>query len=286
MSFDEIRIPGRYNYIAVFLTMGCNLRCSFCINKYGDVAGRYPMVSGAELLKGLNRIKSRIDLPLTLQGGEPTLHPDFYEIVNGIRKDLNIDLLTNLQFDVDEFMSNVSPDRLKRSAPYASIRVSYHPEQMDLDEIKKKVLRLMKSGYSVGVWAVDHPAYTEVNRKAMDECRCVGIDFRMKDYLGMYEGALHGNYKYQDSISGKTGMPDVECRTSELIVGPDGSVFRCHSDLYEGRKAIGVLMNPSFQINDVFRDCSCFGRCNPCDVKVKTNRFQEFGHTSVEIRSK
>jgi hypothetical protein len=29
--------------------------------------------------------------------------------------------------------------------------------------------------------------------------------------------------------------------------------------------------------------CYNFGDCNPCDVKIKTNRFQEYGHTSVEI---
>ena len=31
------------------------------------------------------------------------------------------------------------------------------------------------------------------------------------------------------------------------------------------------------------RPCDVYGHCNPCDIKVKTNRFQEFGHTSVQI---
>jgi hypothetical protein len=35
---------------------------------------------------------------------------------------------------------------------------------------------------------------------------------------------------------------------------------------------------------DEFRDCYYYGSCNPCDVKVKTDRFQKFGHTSVEIK--
>ena len=34
---------------------------------------------------------------------------------------------------------------------------------------------------------------------------------------------------------------------------------------------------------DEYRDCYVYGDCNPCDVKVKTNRFQQFGHTSVDI---
>ena len=42
--------------------------------------------------------------------------------------------------------------------------------------------------------------------------------------------------------------------------------------------------NGSIQIDGKFRPCEVYGHCNPCDIKVKTNRFQVFGHTSVEIR--
>ena len=34
-----------------------------------------------------------------------------------------------------------------------------------------------------------------------------------------------------------------------------------------------------------FRDCNRFGECNPCDVKLKNNRFQQFGTCSVTIKS-
>ncbi len=42
-------------------------------------------------------------------------------------------------------------------------------------------------------------------------------------------------------------------------------------------------MDENFELEERFRECDVFGHCNPCDVKLKTNRFQEFGHTSVEI---
>ena len=61
-------------------------------------------------------------------------------------------------------------------------------------------------------------------------------------------------------------------------------MYRCHSDLYAGRDPIGHTLDPDFQIEDVYRKCDVFGHCNPCDLKVKTNRLQEFGHTSVDIK--
>ncbi|MFH1772635.1 MAG: hypothetical protein ABH872_07460 [Candidatus Omnitrophota bacterium] len=38
------------------------------------------------------------------------------------------------------------------------------------------------------------------------------------------------------------------------------------------------------QYTGIFFFCREFGYCNPCDIKVKTNRFLEAGHTAVDIR--
>ena len=92
-----------------------------------------------------------------------------------------------------------------------------------------------------------------------------------------------GTYKYPDAVSGRVG-PTVLCRTSELILGPSGHVYRCHSDLYNEREPVAHILDEDFAIEDVYRPCDAFGLCNPCDIKVKTNRFQQYGHTSVDIK--
>ncbi len=278
----DIEIPEHYNYIAAFLTLSCNLTCSYCINRFGVLGAGRRHLTGEEWVRALNRIRSRPDLPITLQGGEPTLHKDFYYIVNNIREDLNIDLLTNLQFDVHEFMERISPDRIKRDAPYASIRVSFHPEVMELEPLAEKVLVLQNAGYSIGIWGVMHPSQEKEILEAQAYCKGLGIDFRLKEFLGEYQGKMYGTYRYPGACD-KEFEKTVQCRTTELIMGPDGSVYRCHSDLYEGRTPVGNITDPAYRIEDIFRPCEVFGHCNPCDIKVKTNRFQVFGHTSVEI---
>lgn len=283
-DLPELRLPERYNYVAAFLTFGCSLRCSYCINWFNQARRAGRLMSGADWVRGLNRLVSRQDLPVTLQGGEPSLHPDFHEIINGLRTDLNIDVLTNLQFDIDEFMARVPAERLRRDAPYASIRVSYHPEVMDLGRTKADVLKLLAAGYSVGIWVVRHPGQIEQIERARDECIAAGIDFRFKEFLGFHDDRLYGEYKYPEAVGGQALGREVRCRTSELIVGPSGDVYRCHGDLYEDRRPIGHILDGGFQIEDIFRSCDTFGRCNPCDIKVKTNRFQQFGHTSVDIK--
>ena len=279
-----IVIPESYNYIAVFLIFACNLRCSFCINDFNKMTRgiKRKLLSGKEWVKGLNRIISSLDLPVTLQGGEPTLHKDFAYIVNNIKPELNIDVLTNLQ-DEKIFIDSINPDRIKRDAPYASVRVSYHPEQAQLDNLVEKVLNLQNSGFSVGIWGVMHPNQKKEIKVAQKICKDKGIDFRTKEFLGEHNGKLYGKYSYPEAIL-KKGKKSVLCKTTELIIGPTGDVYRCTADVYENRESVGHILDSDFQIEDKFRQCEWFGHCNPCDIKVKTNRFQQFGHSSVEIK--
>ncbi len=278
-----IIIPDTHNYIAVFLTLACNLKCSYCINHFGETGPAAERLSGEEWVRGLNRIRSRPDLPITLQGGEPSLHKDFIYMLNNIKPELEIDILTNLQFDADEFIAAVDPARIRRDSPYASIRVSYHPEVMELKPLSEKVLKLQDAGFSIGIWGVMHPAQEAHILEAQKYCKDLNIDFRLKEFLGEYKGKMYGTYLY-DGACDKRFSRTVQCRTSELIVGADASVYRCHSDLYERRPSVGNITDPAFRIENVFRRCDFFGHCNPCDIKVKTNRLQEFGHTSVEIK--
>ena len=279
-----IIIPDSYNYIAVFLTFKCNLECSFCINNFESIPRQLKKthLSGDEWIIGLNRIVSRTDLRVTLQGGEPLTHKDFVKIVNGIKKDLTIDVLTNL-YREKLFLFHINPNRLKRPAPYACIRVSYHPEQMELMPLLEKVVTMQKAGFSIGVWGVNHPLQKEKLEEARVACQQAGIDFRLKEFLGEHDGKVYGTYRYHGAMS-KEIKKSCACKTTELIIGPDGNVYRCTSDVYEHRPSIGHILDPNFEIEDIFRLCDWYGHCNPCDVKLKTNRFQQFGHSSVEIR--
>jgi hypothetical protein len=239
-------------------------------------------LSSKDWIIGLNRLEVREDLPLTITGGEPTVHKDFYRIVNGINKPM--DLLTNGQFDKFEFMDNVSAKKFKRNAPYASIRFSYHSGITPLFPLLRKARAIKKRGYEVGIWAVNYPAkigdilYAKKTAE-MD----FGLDFRVKDYLGMYNGKLYGAYKYPEAVNGK--RKKCLCKPSELLIDPSGNLFRCHYDLYNNKNSYGNIMDKIVKLPDTFLKCSNLGLCNYCDIKFpKYDRYQKPGHCSVEIK--
>lgn len=280
-----IVLPSNFNYIAAFMTFSCQLRCTYCINHHGGDLVKGRKLTPKEWINGLNRIKAR-DIPITMQGGEPTVYKGFYEVIAGIKRETSIDLLTNLEIDVEGFATSIPPERLRRKAPYASIRVSYHHGQSKFGELTEKVLWLQDRGYSIGVFEVGHPEYMAECYGRRSLATSMGIDWRIKEFLGPWKGGNYGTFRYVGAVNNRTTRHCL-CRTSELLIDPSGNIFRCHSDLYANRYPIGSILDPDFKDNrlGMWDACDVMGKCNSCDVKVKNNRFQEFGHSSVEIRN-
>ena len=277
----DILFPPEINYIAAFLTLRCNLNCSYCVNKYGDFNLSQEMTPD-DWIKGLSRIETRIDLPISIQGGEPTIYPGFYQVVNALHFQHRkyMDLLTNGMFDLRDFCSQVPTSVFKRGAKYASMRFSYHTKMSPI-ALALKVWELQNRGYEVGIWGLDNNP--NLNKPMKHLCECLNLDFREKEFLS----DKSGTYKYPEAthlkIAGKETTMKVWCKTSELLIGPSGHIFKCHADLYSNRDWVGHILDeemPEFK----FRECSRYGTCNPCDTKIKTNRLQEFGYTAVEIK--
>ncbi len=213
MTLPQLQLPDTLNYVGVFLTLECNLSCSYCINDPQQAGQRevlFPItakslrksLTPAEWVRALNRIPFRQDLPLTLQGGEPTL----YWGSKGIGIILSgtphyFDLLTNFALKPDVFASNLNGQhrKLQRDAPYPSIRVSYHAEEMNrvwhgsgFTELVNRCEALRDFGFNVsplkaesdvGIYMVAHPQ-NQVTPE-MESTYAGRVPFETKEFLGI-----------------------------------------------------------------------------------------------------
>jgi hypothetical protein len=272
-------LPERFNYAEAYLTFRCKQGCSYCINKAGDFKAREEL-SAKEWIDSLNKIK--FNIPLTLGGGEPTIHKEFYELVNGL--DAKIDLLTNASFNTDEFIEKVNPNRFTSNEKefYHPIRVSYHAETMDRQELVSKVKKLIDKDLNAAIFGVRHPYTINDNMAMAFVCAKNGVPFYEKDFLGKVDGRTYGFYKYPEGIEG--GHKTVDCRTRELLMAPNGEVFRCHRDLYGNYNPVGNIKDENFIVEDKFRICYDFGQCNPCDLKLKTNKYLKGVECQIDIK--
>ena len=278
-----IPLPATYNYIGVFLTFRCPYNCSYCINCFGKKLGwGSAEITGRVWIAFFNQLATR-DIPITLQGGEPGSHPDFIDIVRETTKTHFVDILTTLSFDLHNFVRHIDPSDLNRKAPYAPIRISYHPEQFSLDSVIRKAQFLQNAGFRVGIYGVMHPSQLSEIERAKSVCADLGLDFRTKPFLGFYNGKLHGQYAYPDACA-LLAPQTRECAPSELLLAPDGTIYPCHHHLHNQMNPSGHIHDKNLSITGDYKTCCYYGHCNPCDVKIKNNRFQQFGHVSARIR--
>lgn len=300
----KITIPKEYKYISAFLTMRCNLRCDYCLNKSkkGFLRGRFLELSGEEWIEGLNRINNSSNrVPITFSGGEPFMHKNFVEIINLLNPELDINILTNLyptseahKKRLNHFLRNIDPDRIKRNSKYPSIRVSYHPDQMNPRLLIHSVQEFLERGFDIGIYSVKYPSPSQLEAITQMQFMCLdeGVLFRTKDFTGIFSGKddfgnpfsiTYGDYSKYPGSTFQESPKKCLCRTSELLIGPNGDVYKCHRDLYSEEFPIGNILG-NLNLAFEFRECARYGNCHPCDVKLKTNYQQELGHTSVDIK--
>jgi len=284
INMTPVEVPINFNYVGAFLTLRCALQCDYCINDDSGVERKRDEMSGEEWIDGINRLDIGKDLAITLEGGEPTMHPDFYNIIEGIKHP--VDLLTNLQFNTAEFIRKVNPKWFHQGAhrSYKSVRATFHPTRMNIDDTIQKVTRLQDSGFKVGLFSLNVPENTEANMDMAELARRNGVYFFIKDFIGRQDdGRLYGQFKYPDAVGGGD-KKIVMCRTKEVLIAPDGEMYKCHRDLYHGEKSLANICDSNLEIDYDYKACSNFGECNPCDIKLKTNRYLQMGVCSVDIK--
>jgi MoaA/NifB/PqqE/SkfB family radical SAM enzyme len=138
--------PEIYLYCKIIYR--CNQKCFFCIaNKY--IQDKRPALTIEDLDANLEFFAKQYSIKdVVLSGGEPTLHPDFFRIIEIIKQhNLSIKLLTNcVQFCQNSFLKKIKSSIQKRNA---NIRIMFSvdcvPEQMG-EKKKNGILNLAYSG--------------------------------------------------------------------------------------------------------------------------------------------
>lgn len=281
-------IPNRYDYVGVFLTNKCHLNCNYCITKHHGAPFR--SIPLKQLKPGLwidilNRLVLPKGVPLTLQGGEPFLYEGIWDILENVH--YKIDILTALPsfISIEKFLDLKTLAWNQREAPYPTIRVSYHRNQNNFRDLIERISKINKL-LSIGLYYLEHPSYDEKDFfQVRDFADKKGVEVRKKEFLGEWDGKQYGTFLYPDAVKGKKNSARVLCKNSVVPIAPDGTVYRCHSDLYSQRKelALGNLSDDHFILPREHLLCKNYGLCNECDVKIKTNHLQIFGYTSADI---
>lgn len=171
------------------LNRECNYRCSYCAQvKMNDPVYPYPGIE--RLLEIWNDIYKRYGTcHIHISGGEPFVYPYFMELIEQLTKIHTLEFSTNLYWDIERFIKNISPDR-------AQLGVSYHPEFADFEIFFKKTKLLKENGFNVWVNYVAYPPQLETLPIYKEKVETEGIKFSILPFNGEYEGR-----KYPDNYT-------------------------------------------------------------------------------------
>ncbi|MDD5021107.1 MAG: radical SAM protein [Endomicrobiaceae bacterium] len=176
----------------VFFTWGmhyqCNYNCTYCYApKPHDITfdnnknNKALYLSTEQLVDSWKFVFDKYGTSrIRLDGGEPTIYPNFYYILKELLKMHRLQINTNLSFDVKEFCDNSDPQKVR-------IDASLHCEYTKLDDYVKKLEYLKKHGYKLVVSYVAYPDFINNIPLAKKIIQSeLNIPFLIHPYSGFY----------------------------------------------------------------------------------------------------
>jgi len=190
------------HHIHVYLTFRCTNNCYFCANKLTVKSlPKYSEASGEHWLNYFNRLHNILEI--NFQGGEPTIHDDFHNIINRL-DNFNVIVFTNLN---EQHFWKVQ--ELKPNNNNIILKCSYHPldEKADVNSFAERIKAVPK-----GIICVPHVVkIPEVSYQVYKDAflRC-GIQLAQDEVI-------------RDVDNFKT----VICDNHEKAFSPDMKIYPC-----------------------------------------------------------
>jgi len=223
------------------ITLRCNYKCSYCPIKKSN----RPEISGDEWIKIL------LEWPgdeVILEGGEPTIHKDFVQIVNEVGKEKTVRIYSNGSFPLEML------DKLKVKTSWY---VSYHPGHKDsARDVAHKCFTLQEYGHRlINVHCNEGPP--TATQDEIDDFQGSGIELKLE--RNYYKSDEYIKFKKEQVEHGGY------CKYPRTYLDPQGVRYICVKKLEDGDKS-GIVNN---QVHPGKLYCTNLAQCNVCDVMVK-----------------
>jgi len=278
----------------VFLGLGCNLNCHYCVQKISKPqkpVARYENRTGKEWVEALNAIAQRTQKrflrpprvkKLSILGGEPTVYPDFLYVINNLDRNWKITVTSNLD---SPFFNQESNLKQIRRRPALRFNGSLHFIHTPLERFIANVQKLKRSRVNLHtLFLVAHPAYLDRVLDYRLELLKIHPRVKLQRFLGFHDGNLHpqessqsieqeqkdgiSNYPlYRRAFGQKESLP-IFCHSDKVLIAPNGDIYNCHYKLYTAHKEkLGNLFGEQVRVRipREYFSCQDFGCCNPCD---------------------
>jgi MoaA/NifB/PqqE/SkfB family radical SAM enzyme len=237
----------------------CNYRCPYC-GVWENKSEKDLVFSTDEWVIVWDRIFDKYgSCRIFMSGGEPATYPFFYDLVKKLTRKHFVDICTNLSWETDRIIPEVSSENLKISA-------TFHPYFADFEDFFQKVVKIKEYLSNLQIFYVAYSAQIEEMPERSIKLKEQGINLiplplrgnqvvlntekekRVIEEITPYSGEKREYQLQRISPKGKL------CRAGQLyaVIRADGQVDRC-SQYHSGE--IGNLLAKDFQLFEEPRTC-------------------------------
>jgi MoaA/NifB/PqqE/SkfB family radical SAM enzyme len=310
---DEItrRTPVDVCEVVIQVHNACNYRCFYCVSVNNESAVQRFDLPAVE--KSLQAITAEVTaISFDCGGGEPTVHPQFRELLTLCAARGAVSFPTNNSQNPDRWLPKDVARRLY-------VRAALHPEsEGSLDKYVRNARYLIEAGCDFSSIFVSHPTRMSKIPFYRQYFADLGVPFTPVSFIGEYEGRRYP-HAYSDEEKEMLGLNAenrslfhrIEPHTTRIrnfrgipclagfrtiFIMPTGQIRRCH---YDKKKLQAPLTKPepcrvkncgcgllleklnSVQSVEFHNSCAPKAGVPQRDVTWMPSRAKELGYSSV-----
>jgi radical SAM protein with 4Fe4S-binding SPASM domain len=269
------------------LTRRCNLTCSHCYIEGGDA--REDEMPASEFYRLLDEFADMGVWAVAFTGGEPTLHPEFAELVrHARRRQLLVGVATNGMFLTQELLDSLPRDGVIISVSLDNLHIG---PQHEFAAVTKAIRRSQDSGFLTNIMTNSNRESIHHLDKLMTWAESNGVSVRSVPFSPLGRGKMH---RY------------LENTTDDVAIAARFWMRECEWEHEYHKKAglcVGLIFNYGLTLSSMTRRCSsgrflCYvcadGLVYPCTMcagekvlevgNLRGRPFAEFWRSDWEIR--
>lgn len=249
-------------FIDFIITQKCTYRCEYCSQskcetKEQNNASKETIDAFLIFLDNLEK-----DFEITITGGEAILHPNFFEIIETIKKKgFKINLISNFSFNFEIYdkIFKTLEDSLNR------FDLSFHLDEIadftkTLNKLKlfleNKPLKT-KTVLLVPIYKLTEEKEDKIKQlQELSESKNIKIEFQHIRILNKYTKNNPNEKKYlKDEVLEKSFSKKCCAGYKSAVIYENGEVYRCYSSRFLKSNSLGNIKEKNFNLNTEEKVC-------------------------------